>query len=711
MKRAIRILCSFVAVLLCASSVFSASAEGGFVPYHTYEYNEFDEPVETPAGYIPARMIDAASIGLSSPFNTITDLCCVDGMLYILDSGNSRIVVLDSELRLVAVHTAFGVASNAGQACREAFPEGTVSFVGAEGLAVAPDGRFYVADTMNGRVLCFSADRQLVSVITRPDHALNNTGAAFDPSKIAVDGKGRLYVATNSITLGLMVFESDGSFSHFFGANEVLSTTQALVKAFRKFFLSVAQAELVEQSTPVSILNMDLDAEGFCYTLSPYRDKNSKAAVSGLLRKLNYEGNDILDNTLVFGDTEEAETDKTHFSDVDIDQNGFINLLDQTRGRIFQYTDGGMLLAVFGANGDQNGCFSYASAIETTEKGILVADKKKGCVFLYTPTEYIDAVHRAVLKMDRNDLEGSREEWEQLLRMNSNSYLAYKGLGRIADQQGDYREAMQYFRLAYAQEEYALSYQQLRQERLEKDALWFLLGVVVLLGAAVFELRRLSRYLNARPAGQAYTRLESRCGMPVYLLRHPVDGAAQFKRRHIASLGVTATIVLLWLIASVTEYYATGFSFSIGRGIDFNMAVRVAVTVGVFCVFVLANWVISIVTDGSGAPRDIAAVTAYSLVPYIVSLFLKTALTNVLVPSEGVFIEIIMIIGLGWSGATLFLGLMTIHEFSVGKTVWSLLLTLLGMVIIVFLIILLYSLVRQLADFIMSVYKEFRFRS
>lgn len=175
---------------------------------------------------------------------------------------------------------------------------------------------------MNYRILCFSADRQLTRVIVRPDHVLNNTGAAFDPVKIEADSKGRIYIATNSITLGLMVFNEDGSFSHFFGANEVLSTTQAFIKAFRKLFLSVAQLDLVEQSTPVSILNMDFDADGFCYTVSPYRDTDSKAAVPGLLRKLNYEGNDILDSQLIFGDIEEAELNKTHFSDVDIDQNG-----------------------------------------------------------------------------------------------------------------------------------------------------------------------------------------------------------------------------------------------------------------------------------------------------------------------------------------------------------------------------------------------------
>lgn len=98
------------------------------------------------------------------------------------------------------------------------------------------------------------------------------------------------------------------------------------------------------------------------------------------------------------------------------------------------------------------------------------------------------------------------------------------------------------------------------------------------------------------------------------------------------------------------------------------------------------------------------------MIPYLISQFIKVILTNVLVPKEAVFFEIICIIGLIWTIAVLFVGMMTIHEFTAGKTVWALLLTLLGIVIIVFLIILLFSLAQQLVNFIKSVYKEIIFR-
>lgn len=138
-------------------------------------------------------------------------------------------------------------------------------------------------------------------------------------------------------------------------------------------------------------------------------------------------------------------------------------------------------------------------------------------------------------------------------------------------------------------------------------------------------MKRLARYLAVAPANQAYSRLESRSGMPLYVLRHPVDGFSQFKRRHIGSWSLAAVIVFLWLVASVTEYYGTGFAFAINRNVDFNMAIRVAVTVGVFAAFVLSNWIVSIILDGNGSLKDITATAACSLIPISCLLFRRLA--------------------------------------------------------------------------------------
>lgn len=706
MKKILSVL--IISLFLISFLGVSTSAEGNIsVPYYTYEYNNFDEAVEAPAGYYPSHILDSSRLSLDKSFKEITDLTYYNGLIYILDSQNGRIVSLDKNYNFVKEYSNIRVGDRDRDRLIEIIGGETVNFIGATGLAISKSGKFYIADKLNNRILCVNQDFILESVIVRPDEALNDTDAAFSPSKIAVDDKNRLYVISSDIALGIMIFNANGEFMQFFGANEVLSTTQAFVKAFRKLFMSVAQLELVEQATPVTIRNMDFSNDGFIYTVSPYRE-SSKSATPGLLKKLNYKGEDVL-NASVFGDLEEDNGDKTRFADIDIDNKGFINLLDENRGRVFQYTDSGMLITIFGSKGDQVGCLTTPVAIESVNEDILVADKEKNCIFVYSPTEYVKTVRSAVLKINVNDLDGSIEECNNLVKMNSNSYFAYEALGRIYDYKGDYPTAMKYFKLAYDQDNYALAYKQHRQQIIEKHSILILVSVLILISGIILGVKKLKK-LSRPQAGSAYSKLEQRYTMPIYVLTHPIDGCAQFKIRNITSMIFSAGIILAWVIIKVIEYDFTGFAFSINRSVDFNMPVQLVLTVGVFVAFVISNWFISVLFEGKGTIKDIIAIVSYSLIPYLVSQLIKIVLTNFLVPSESVFITIVTTIGLIWTIVVMFLGLMTIHEYSVGKTVFSILLTFVGIIIIVFIVILLYSLLQQLTNFISSVYREIIFR-
>lgn len=70
------------------------------VPYSTYTYSVTGEPQKSPHAYIPVASLSAAEgmeTGLSSPADIVTDK---HDRLYIADTGNDRIVVLNSDLTL-----------------------------------------------------------------------------------------------------------------------------------------------------------------------------------------------------------------------------------------------------------------------------------------------------------------------------------------------------------------------------------------------------------------------------------------------------------------------------------------------------------------------------------------------------------------------------------------------------------------------------------
>lgn len=697
MKRG-RIKLGIFSLVLACLAVLPVSAVS-FAPYYSYEYNDYDESVDAPIGYVPSETVTGASLGLSVNFNGINDMYYDnEDTLYLLDSGNSRILAVDSQMQLKKEYSGF-VDQNGAE----------IQFNGAQGLTVGPDGRMYVADTQGYRVLIINPDGLVERIITRPDEALNNTEAAFDAQKVLLDKDGMLYVTAKSINLGIFVFSPEGEFVQFWGANEVPTTMQAMMNYIRKRFLTQIQLEAFQLATPVTVTNFDIDADGFIYTLSPYKDEGT-VAVPGLLRKLNYKGEDVLDPELVFGDVEwdrkpYPQTVRTWFGDVDIDDQGFINLVDTARGRVFQYTDSGQLITVFGAIGDQTGCFQYPSAIESVGENILVSDSKKNVVYVFSPTDYVRSVRSAVDRMNRYDLEGSLDEWQAILSKNTNSLYAYMGMGRVYDAQGDYVQAMKYYKLAHAQEDYSKSFQQYRTQWLSQYypvVLLVIIAIVALLVLAAWLIKRFS----VVPEGAAFSPLESKYSFPIYTLFHPTDGFSQFKFRKNQSVLLALGIVVVWAVVVTIQFFATGPSFNDNRPIDYSLWVNLLQTVGVYLLFIVANWAVCTLMDGKGTLSEIAATVSYALLPYIVSILINVGLSNILSQSEAVFMSMVTVLGVAWSLLILICGLYAIHQYSFTKTLLSILLTLIGMMLIVFLAILFFGLLQQAWTFAVSVYKE-----
>ena len=102
--------------------------------------------------------------------------------------------------------------------------------------------------------------------------------------------------------------------------------------------------------------------------------------------------------------------------------------------------------------------------------------------------------------------------------------------------------------------------------------------------------------------------------------------------------------------------------------------------------------------------------TSYSLIPFLSALLINIGLSNILALDEEIFMSIILTLGGLWSLILLVVGSVEVHEYSVGKTVLSLILTVLAMLIFVVLGVLLFSLVKELISFVKSVMYELSLR-
>ena len=130
----------------------------------------------------------------------------------------------------------------------------------------------------------------------------------------------------------------------------------------------------------------------------------------------------------------------------------------------------------------------------------------------------------------------------------------------------------------------------------------------------------------------------------------------------------------------------------------------------IFAISVVANWCFCTLMDGKGRMKEVWVAGAYALMPYIFLGLLRVGLTHTLVESEAVYLTYLNAIGLLWSALLIFIALMAIHDYSGPKTLMSMFLTLCGVMIIAFLVVLVSGLVTQIYSFFATIYFEIKLR-
>ena len=690
-KLCTRMMCAFMVSFFIIGAALPISAlNSENIPYHTYEYNVVDNSVEAPAVYAVDSVVYVRDFASDTENMLLSDMYISPvGDIYLLDAGVGAVYILDREYRCKKV-----IASFTGKDGEE------FSVAGAQGLTVHGDN-IYIADTERQRILRTDINGAVNLVIEKPDTPMLGDEVACRFTKVIVGSQNRLYAIASDVNIGSLVFDENGRFLTFFGSANVETTAAVIFKYVRRRFMSEIQRQNDYQYTPVTLTNFDIDSNGFIYTV----EKSGRYSdIEGKVRALNAAGVDVF-NSESFGDLEWDRVDSnsgTQFTDVSVQQDGYMALLDDTRKRVFLYTPDCELLGVFGASGEQKGNFVRPTAVDSIGEDVLVADAAKNTVQIFKPTAYGACIKQAENAVNAGDYEKALTVWKQVLSFNTNCRAAHIGMGVCYDYMGDYDTALECFKQGYANEEYSVTYKQWRKEFMKTHFILLLAVAVFVIAGLVAVVLALGRLLKPIE-GSAYCRLETKRCLPIYTLFHPAAGFEQLRPRGFASYTQAMIIVLIWLAAVILRYFCTGFSFNEDRAVDFQIFFSLIQTVGVYLIFILANLGLSSFMTGKGKLSEIMTVTSYALIPYILSIFINIVLSNVLVKNEAVFLGIFTGIGLLWSAGILFIGMMTVHQYSASKTLLSFVVTVAGMLVIIFLIVLLVTLFMQLFTFIESI--------
>jgi len=179
-------------------------------------------------------------------------------------------------------------------------------------------------------------------------------------------------------------------------------------------------------------------------------------------------------------------------ADITALQNEIYVVVDRMRGRLFGYDSQGIMLWAFGTKGSMDGTFSRASALDHMGYDLFVVDELKNNITVFTPTEYGQLIYDATDAYLNGDYDYSDRLWRDVMKLNANYTLAFRGIGRSLLREEQYEEAMDYFERAHAREEYGRAFKQYRKVWVEKNIGWLVavLALLLIIPLAIGRVKR-----------------------------------------------------------------------------------------------------------------------------------------------------------------------------------------------------------------------------
>lgn len=196
----------------------------------------------------------------------------------------------------------------------------------------------------------------------------------------------------------------------------------------------------------------------------------------------------------------------------------------------------------------------------------------------------------------------------------------------------------------------------------------------------------------------------------LHVIFHPFDGFWDLKREKRGSIIASLIIVLLTICTYSIGRQNTAFLFNFYRLEYLNVIVDIITVLLLYVLWCVSNWCLTSLMDGEGTFIEIANATAYSLVPLILINLPLVALSYMITADEGAFYTTLQLVSFIWAGGLLLISTMITHQYSMKKTILTIICTLVGMAIILFIGLLFISVIQQIINFVLVIYKELRFR-
>ena len=743
MKKTTSILCIVFVVVLLLSLPISAATS-----YYTYTYSISGTALRSPHAYTPETEVDMDYMGLTNidtlagfypnkPQKELEDLMKAkigfvdlevdeNNNVYMVDKDNNRVIILDPYYKVKNVIHTFDNANGNSDTFKS--PEGI--FVSDTKIVngVSVSGKIYVCDTGNARILVFDMDGNFVKEIGKPKSELLDASSDYMPVAVAVDRYDRLYVVNSNSNGGIEVITEDGEFTGYIGAQK--SSLTLWERIWRRFQTEEQKLNNSKETAP-PFNNITL-AGDFVYVTIVLEDTSavsnaiqtkSKSGDFAPVRMLNAAGSELMRRNGFYPPSGEVDffgainsedakyVGPSKIVDVAVGPEDTWSIIDQQRSKVFTYDFDGNLLFAFGDKGELLGNIEKAEAVvyQGNDMLLLDGDPDAASFTVYERTEYGDVLMRAIENQNNRRYDMAINDWQEVIKRNSNFDAAYIGIGNAYYRINEYDKAVEQYKNAYDVTNYSTTYTELRQQWIS-NYLWTIPVIVFVLCFALSKFMKYTKRVNKEVSTTTGKRTYVQELLFVFhLIVHPFDGFWDLKHEKRGSVRAGSTILAVAILVFYYQSVGAGYvSNPQGNYLSFFEALTSLCVP--LALFMIANWCLTTLFDGEGNFKDIYIACTYSLMPLILTIVPATLASNFVVESELKTVSLITGIGFVWLGILLFFGMMVTHDYSIGKNVVITISTIVGMICIMFIAILFTTLLGKLVSFVTNIVTELRYR-
>ena len=196
----------------------------------------------------------------------------------------------------------------------------------------------------------------------------------------------------------------------------------------------------------------------------------------------------------------------------------------------------------------------------------------------------------------------------------------------------------------------------------------------------------------------------------LYCMSHPLDGFWDLTHEKRGTYAAANTILIITILVRILKLRYTSFLFLQVYWEDINIFLYIASIIFPLALWVVGNWGLTTLFDGKGRLGDVYMATCYGMLPYpVIQLPLMIA-SNFVTIEEGQFYSVLSVISLVYCALLIIFGMGQIHAFSFGKNILFTIASLFAMLVLVFILMIFFSMISQGVSYFISIGRELMFR-